>query len=177
VSAAPQRTRRRRAAPVELCVLTEVGGVPLAVPARAVERLVAAAEATLHANTSLRARHPALLGLLESGDDRYVAWDLGLLLRLPSDDQAWVTLRLERPEGLLPLAFRCGRCSAVVPVASGALLPRALFHRRGAAFPGAFALPEAHAQLSPVGLLLEPGALLEPPELLLAQTLLGEAPR
>lgn len=166
-----------KAETAELCVLTEVGGVPLAVPTRAIDRLVAAADATLLPNRSEKALHPALLGTLQLDDERYAAWDLGSLLKLPSEELAWVLLRVELPDGELWLAFRLGRCSAVKKIPIDARLPPALFHRRGPAFTGAFALPEAHAELSPVGLVCEPAALLEEPELQLARLLLQEGHR
>lgn len=109
----------------------------LALPASPVERLLLPEEGRLE-ESGIRERGAAL-GLFRVGRVRYAAWDLGLLLGLPAQSEAWMLLRLPGPQGPLPLALRTGACLSAGPLPSAlGLLPPLLFRARPRLFAGAF---------------------------------------
>jgi hypothetical protein len=142
----------------ELCIVFECHAVVCAAPARLVDRLVLAEEATL-----LPAASPgsALDGerVVVSAGQRFAAWDLGELLELPPLSTAWMLLRLPHRSASITLALRTGRCRAVERLGHTVSVPRGVFRRRKGAFPAAF------ARGGLVGVFLDPLALFTSDEL------------
>jgi hypothetical protein len=145
----------------------------IALPTASVERLLLAEEAPLQSIVPT-SEAPAHLGLLASGRVVYSAWDLGTLLDLSAQSEAWVLLRIPRPGGPLPIALRTGACLSTgpLPASSLAILPSTLASERPGVLSAAFQVPNAgrsHPGAAPVGLALELTRLWSEAELVAAE--------
>jgi hypothetical protein len=158
-------------APSSLMVFALVSPWVFALPAASVERLILPEEGRLEEDD---AAVGAGLGLLRVGRVSYAAFDLGLLLGLPAQSEAWILLRLPGPQGPLPLALRTGPCLSAGPLprATMAGLPEALLRARPRLFAGAFPAPQrarAGRDMGAIGLALDLGHLWTEAELLEAE--------
>lgn len=146
----------------ELWLQTACAAWLVAVGSRHVERLILPDEGRLAPDPF---PGPAgSLGLLTTRERVYSAWDLGVLLGLVPQDQAYVLVRLQG----IPLALRTGACIGVSPLPRHARLPRQVWSARQQAFSGVFAIDANRLSnsLAHVGLALELERLFTPEELL-----------
>ena len=105
--------------------------------------------------------------VVEVDEQRFAAWDLGVLFGLGPVAGAWVLLRLSHAGTEIPLALRTGPCFAVQELHNLMKIPGELFQSRGGAVVEGFAtaaVKRARFETG-VGLVLDPGALLLPQEL------------
>lgn len=139
----------------------------LALRADAVERLVLPEEARL-LDLAPSDGPPASLGRLEAGGLAYAAFDLGLLLGLAAQSEAWVLLSLCRPAGPLPLALRTGACLSVASLPEPrSALPEAVMRTRAGLFTSAFRptrLRHGRGESAAAGLVLDLTRLLSDEE-------------
>ena len=145
----------------------------MALPTANVERLLLPDEGRLHSREAGLGASAAV-GVLVSGSTAYSAWDLGLLLDLPAQSEAWVLLRLVRPQGPLPLALRAGPCLSTGPLpdASLVVLPTTIARDRVGVLSAAFPAPatsRARSSAAPVGLALDLARLWTEAELAAAE--------
>jgi hypothetical protein len=180
VTAAPSAPLQPSRQPAsELCVVLGCHHLACALPIRAVDRL-----ALPDAAQPEPARRRASAGsggvppppLVRVGEQRWAAWDLGVLLGLAPAQGAWVLLRVPFDGAELSLALRTGPCFAVQAVRRLAALPPGIFQSRRAALAGTFANAAVKgARLpAPVGLWIEPFRLWEPLELAASAAALRE---
>jgi hypothetical protein len=150
----------------------------LALPAERVERLLLRDEVYLDRSEGVNAA--AALGVVRIGPSVYPAWDLGLLLGLPPQRDAWVLLHVPFSPAPLPLALRTGPClsAAVLPTTALYTLPPALYRERPGLVTGAFAttlLRLAGRSVGPVGLALDVEKLLSEEHTIASAALLPDA--
>jgi hypothetical protein len=129
-----------------------------ALQAELVERLLLPDQALLDEEHFLD-KNPSL-GMLRVGGSAYPAWDLGLLLGLSRQSDAWVLLRLPSTPEPLPLALRTGPClsAALLPETALRPLPAALSRERPGLVTGAFSTARLRLvgrRVGPVGLGLD----------------------
>jgi hypothetical protein len=150
----------------------------LALAAERVERLLLPEEVYLDRGDGVDAA--AALGVVRVGSAAYPAWDLGLLLGLGPQREAWTLLTVPAPSGLLPLALRTGACLSALALAADALhfLPPALSRERPGLVTGAFAttpLRLAGRRVGPIGLALDVAKLLSDEQKAASAALLPDA--
>ena len=106
--------------------------------------------------------------IVESDNERYAAWDLGVLFGLRPLTRAWALLDIPYGGSSVSIALRTGACLVVQRIAPETSLPAAAFRARGIAFRGAFdagaVLPDRVAA-GTVGIVIDPARLFEPSEL------------
>lgn len=152
----PAATERGRA----LHLFVQCGSWVVSFTAGDVERLLLPGEAVVEVDSG---GPEGCLGRLTADGRRYSAWDLGILLGLEPQGEAFVLLA-GRGAHVPALALRTGACLSVGPLPSGRAAPvppRAFRSRRGAvaaAFLPAKALQRRSA--ASVGLALRPSLLL-----------------
>jgi hypothetical protein len=171
VVAGPARAAAAESSPLQ--VFVACAPWVIALPTASVERLLLAEEAQLQ-TVAVVSEVSAHLGLLTSGRIAYSAWDLGTLLDLGAQSEAWVLLRIPRPHGPLALALRTGACLSTgpLPSASLAVLPSTLASARPGVLSAAFQVPNvgrSHAGSAPVGLALDLSRLWTEEELVAAE--------
>jgi hypothetical protein len=155
----------------------------MAVEAEPVERIVGGAGLRLTESRDAgdpASAHPACLGLADTGDAEWAAWDLGLMLDAAPTDAAWLLIRRVGSGDPLRLALRVGRCVNTgripldkrSPVSAGI----ARFRRNvlPSAFPAGLAGPGAVGAL-PVGMRLDLSALWSFSELSASKQMLDRA--
>jgi hypothetical protein len=130
-----------------------------------------------------RAAEPAgapgepLPAVVQVGDERFAAWDLGSLLGLRPLAKSWVLLRVAHGGKEVRIALRTGPCLAVQGVRKLMALPPGIFRARRSALTDGFAAPATKgARLhASVGLWLDPSRLWETHELQASATALARA--
>jgi hypothetical protein len=150
----------------------------LAISAERVERLLLRDEVYLDRREDVNAS--AALGLVRVGPAVYPAWDLGLLLGLEPQRDAWVLLRVPFSPAPLALALRTGPClsAAVLPASALRALPEALCRDRPGLVTGAFAtrlLRLVGRSVGPIGLALDVAKLLSEEHAIVSAALLSDA--
>jgi hypothetical protein len=150
----------------------------LALPAERVERLLLADEVYLDRGDCVDAA--AALGIVRIGRAAYPAWDLGLLLGMPPQREAWMLLAVPFSSGTVPLALRTGAClsAAALPASALKALPPALYRDRPGLVTSAFAtalLRLGGRSVGPIGLVLEPGRLLTEEQKIASAALVPDA--
>jgi len=151
----------------------------VAITADRVERLLLPHEGELLA-VQAQAGDPAGLGILSVGGRHYSAWDLGTLLGLGPQQEAFVLLRSPAGHSLPPMALRTGPCLAVERLAPASMAPlsRAVFCARKGALTDAFSAERARGgrdDLASIGLALDVACLWSETELESARAALGAA--
>jgi hypothetical protein len=141
----------------------------VAIAADSVERLLLPHEGELFA-VDAQPRDSAELGVLAVGGRHYSAWDLGTLLGLAAQHEAFVLLRSPEGQDHPPMALRTGPCLSVARLAPGSLAPlsKAVFRARKGALTHAFTAERAQGgrdDLAAIGLALDVAGLWSEPEL------------
>jgi hypothetical protein len=136
----------------------------LVVPSRSAEPVAASAD--------------SLPAVVQVGDERFAAWDLGPMLGLRPLAKSWVLLRVSHGGKDVPIALRAGPCLAVQSVRKLSSLPPGIFRGRRGAITAGFATAAtkgaARYQAS-VGLWLDPARLWEGQELQASAAALARA--
>jgi len=149
---------QRAAEADELWVEAGCAGWLVAMSARHVERLILPEDALLA--PELFPGPPGSLGMLSVRDRTYSAWDLGVLLGLVSQEQAYVLVQLAG----IPIALRTGPCIGItrLPAASLHRLPSRLATARRGAFLGVFPAQAGRQRgnFAPIGIALDLERLL-----------------
>jgi hypothetical protein len=163
VTAPTEATTSLPGSRAELWLQAVCAGWLVAVRARHVDRLLLPEEGRLLDDDPRRVP-PACLGVLGTAGGLHSAWDLGLLLGFPPQDEAWVLVTL----GAASVALRTGACVGIAPLPATdvSVLPATLFRVRPGAIVAAFpaAAGRRQRQHAPVGLALDLEALLSDDE-------------
>jgi len=166
----------------QLCVLVGCHHVVCALPIPSIDRLTlpeAAQRLVIPSRTAdaATASGEPLPAVVQVGDERFAAWDLGLMLGLRPLAKSWVLLRVSHAGKQVPIALRAGPCLAVQNVRKLMKLPPGIFRARRAALTDGFAAAATkgirhHAS---VGLFLDPVRLWEDHELQASAAALARA--
>jgi hypothetical protein len=101
----------------------------ISIPTRRVERLMLADEVRV-----CRPRAGAgAVPVVQSGNVKFAAWNLGRMVELPVVKGAWILLRLTHEGAELPMALGVGRCLFVGPQRQATALPPGAFKDRRSA--------------------------------------------
>jgi hypothetical protein len=166
----------------QLCVLVGCHQLVCALPISSIDRLTlpeTAQRLVIPSRSADPATAPGepLPAVVQVGDDRYAAWDLGLLLGLRPLARSWVLLRVSHGGKQVPIALRTGPCLAVQKVHRLMKLPPGIFRARRAALTDGFAAgtTKGAAHHASVGLWLDPARLWEGHELQASAAALARA--
>jgi len=160
------RAERRAPEQRELCVVLACHEVLLAMPVRAIERLVLPEEVKVAGGGGGgggggAAEKNKNWQIVMVGEQKYAACNLGTLLGVAPLEAAWALLRVKHKGAELPLALQTGACQIVQPLTPGITLPGGVFRARSGAISAAFStamLKGREASLD-VGLWLDPERL------------------
>lgn len=114
------------------------------------------------------------------GDQTWVAWDLGLILRQETAPRSWVLFQVPYNGRTLQMGLRAGVCVAVGSILRRSPLPAGMLERRGGAFRSAFVVDEESrigpAHMGRLGLIVDERKLWTAAELQVSCAALGLEP-
>jgi len=169
------RVERRAPEHRELCVVLACHEILLAMPVRAIERLVLPDEVKPVAGAGGGGETKSWQ-IVAIGEQRYAACNLGTLLGVAPFNAAWALMRVKHKGNDLHLALHTGACQIVQPLSQGVTLPGGIFRARSGAISAAFptSLLKGREQSPDVGLWLDPERLWHSVELDAAAVALEE---
>jgi hypothetical protein len=138
----------------DLCVFFSCHHHVLSMPARRIERLVLSEEVRVCRTKASAGPVP----VIQAGQVRFAAWNLGRMVEMPTAKGAWILLRITHEGAELPLALGVGQCLLVGNLKRSTSLPPGLFRGRQSALWATFQTAEVSTRLNQtsMGLCLDP---------------------